>query len=130
MSEEQTLTGKPLETPSEEPKKKSRRTYFDRVAAGEEIVPWTVKPLRDLAENMSLKQLAEETLKLQTQATWLAWKIIYCQDLAAKEVPKRAAAAWKLAALTIDHPLLRKLAGKDEKKKSEPVKVTFSGNKR
>jgi hypothetical protein len=120
----------PISLPVELPKtKKSRRSFFDRVAAGEEVVPWTVKPMQDIAKTKTAEELARETLELQSRAIWLAWKIIYHQDLGASSVVKRAEAARKLVALTIDHPMLKKLIVKKEKD-IKPVKVEFNKKNR
>jgi hypothetical protein len=85
--------------------------------------------MQDIAKTKTAEELARETLELQSRAIWLAWKIIYHQDLGASSVVKRAEAARKLVALTIDHPMLKKLIVKKEKD-IKPVKVEFNKKNR
>jgi len=38
--------------------------------SGEEIMPWTVKPLREIAQKKSLEYLATDALETQVRAIW------------------------------------------------------------
>ena len=99
--------------------------------SGEEIMPWTVKPLREIAQKKSLEYLATDALETQVRAIWLAWKIIYLSDLSQTDKLKRAAAAQKIAALSMNSALLKELSKKGKVEERQiPVTVEFNKKKK